>query len=135
MDLTQPWMFQQIIDNGVAQLDMDYVLKSGVLMIVFAFIGAIGGIGCSIYAIKAAQGFGADVREAMFRKVQSLSFGNLDKLGTGQLITRLTNDVTQVQEAVAMLLRILVRAPLLMIGSLIMAILTAPQLILYAAGA
>jgi len=129
MDLTQPWMFQQIIDNGVAQLDMDYVLKSGALMIVFAFIGAIGGIGCGIYAIKAAQGFGADVRAAMFGQVQSLSFGNLDKLGTGQIITRLTNDVTQIQEAVAMLLRILVRAPLMMIGSLIMAILTAPQLI------
>ncbi len=128
MDLTQPWMFQQIIDNGVAKLDLPYVLQSGALMIVLALVGAAAGVGCGVYAVKAAQGFGADAREALFGKVQRLSFGNLDDLGTGQLITRLTNDVTQIQEAVAMLLRILVRAPLMMAGSLFMAILTAPQL-------
>src|SRR6266508_1470190 len=128
MDLTQPYMMERIVDDGVAKLNLPYVLQAGGLMVVLAFIGAIGGAGCTVFAVWAAMGTGADVRAALFRKVQTLSFGNLDKLGTGQLITRLTNDVTQIQEAVMTLLRIMVRAPLLMVGSLIMAILTAPQL-------
>ena len=128
MDLTQPQMMQRIIDNGVAARDMNYVLISAGLMIIFALIGAIGGIGCTVYTFKASLGFSADLRAALFRKVQTFSFRNLDQFDTGQLITRMTNDVTQMQEAVGALLRIMVRAPLLMIGSLIMAILTAAQL-------
>jgi ATP-binding cassette subfamily B protein len=128
MDLMQPRMFQLIIDQGIARLDMRTVINTGLLMIGLALIGALGGVGCTVFAMLAAQGCGADLRSALFRKVQSLSFGNLDKLETGQLITRLTNDVTQVQEMVAMLLRIMVRAPLLLIGSLIMAVITSPRL-------
>ncbi|MCS7061314.1 MAG: ABC transporter ATP-binding protein [Anaerolineae bacterium] len=128
MDLTLPWNVRRIIDQGIAMRDLPFVIQTGALMAVLALIGALGGIGCTYYAIHAAQGFGADLRATLFRKVQALSFGNLDELGVGQLITRLTNDVMQLQEVVAMLLRILVRAPLLMIGGLIMAILTAPQL-------
>ena len=128
MDLTQPYMIERIVDDGVAKMNLPYVLQAGGLMIVLALIGAVGGAGCTVFAVWAATGTSADIRAATFRKVQSLSFGNLDKLGTGQLITRLTNDVTQIQEAVLSLLRIMVRAPLIMIGSLIMAILTAPQL-------
>lgn len=128
MDLTLPWNVQRIIDQGIAGRDLPFVLQTGALMVVLALIGAVGGIGCAYYAINASQAFGADLRAALFRAAQSLSFGNLDRLGAGPLITRLTNDVAQLQEAVAMLLRILVRAPLLMIGSLVMAILTAPQL-------
>ncbi len=75
-----------------------------------------------------ARSFGADLRSALFHKVQSLSFGNLDRLETGALITRLTNDVTQVTELVMMLLRVMVRVPMLMLGGLIMAMLTSPQL-------
>ena len=128
MDLTQPWMFQRIIDEGVAKLDMQFVLQSGAIMLFLALMGAIGGVGCGIYAVRAALGFGTDVRAALFRKVQKFSFGNLDKLGTGQLITRLTNDITQLQDTVQSMLRIMVRAPLLMGGSLVMTIITAPQL-------
>ncbi len=128
MDLMQPRMFQLIIDRGIARLDMHTVINTGLLMIGLALIGALGGVGCTVFAMLAAQGCGADLRSALFRKVQSLSFGNLDELETGQLITRLTNDVTQVQEMVAMLLRIMVRAPLLLIGSLIMAVITSPRL-------
>ena len=73
---------------------------------------------------------GADVRHALYAKIQTLSFRDLDGLDTGALITRLTNDVTQVQELVLMALRIMVRAPLLVVGSLIMAVLTSPQLAL-----
>lgn len=128
MDLLQPRMVQRIVDEGIARLDMPLVVRTGLLMIGLAIVGVFGGASNGIVAAKAVQSFGADLREALFRKVQSLSFGNLDSLGTGPLITRLTNDVTQVQEAIMILLRILVRAPLLMVGSLVMAIVTAPQL-------
>jgi len=128
MDLMQPRMLERIVDEGIARLDMALVIQTGLLMIGLAIIGMFGGASNGIVASKAVQGFGADLREALFRRVQSLSFGNLDNLGTGPLITRLTNDVTQVQDAIMILLRILVRAPLLMVGSLAMAIVTGPQL-------
>ncbi len=130
MDLMQPRMIQRIVDQGLARGDMPLVLHTGLLMVGFAAIGVFGGIGCTLFSTLAAQGFGADLRATLFAKVQSLSFGNLDRLETGRLITRLTNDVTQVQELVMMMLRIMVRAPLLMIGSLIMAVLTSPTLAL-----
>ncbi|MBN2116482.1 MAG: ABC transporter ATP-binding protein [Anaerolineales bacterium] len=128
MDLMQPRMIERIVDEGIARLDLNLVLHTGLLMFGLAVIGALGGMSNGIFAELAVQAFGADLREALFRKVQAFSFGNLDELETGQLITRLTNDVTQVQEALLMILRILVRAPLLLIGSLIMAIVTSPQL-------
>jgi len=130
MDLMQPKMIQRIVDQGIARLDMDIVINTGLLMLGFALLGAIGGVGCTVFSVLASLGFGADLRSAMFRKIQSLSFGNLDKLETGQLITRLTNDVTQVEQVVSMMLRIMVRAPMMLIGSLLMAIVTSPQLAL-----
>ncbi|MFZ5879102.1 MAG: ABC transporter ATP-binding protein [Chloroflexota bacterium] len=128
MDLMQPRMVERIVDEGIARLDLNLVLQTGLLMFGLAVIGALGGMSNGIFAELTVQAFGADLRETLFRKVQTFSFGNLDELETGQLITRLTNDVTQVQEALLLILRILVRAPLLLIGSLIMAILTSPQL-------
>ncbi len=128
MDLLQPRMVQRIVDEGIARLDLNLVIQTGALMILLAVIGAPGGILNGFFAEKAAQGFAADLREALFRKVQTFTFRNLDELDTGQLITRLTNDVTQMQEAIVMLLRMLVRAPLLLVGSLIMAVVTSPQL-------
>ena len=130
MDLMQPRMIQRIVDEGIAMQDMPVVIQTGGLMIVLSFVGAVGGVGCTIFSVLASQGFGTDLRSAVYRKIQSLSFGNLDRLETGQLITRLTNDVTQVQEMVAMLLRIMVRGPLLLVGSMVMAILTSPRLAL-----
>lgn len=128
MDLMQPRMVERIVDVGIAQLNLPVVIQTGLLMVGLAFIGAFGGMSNGVLAETVGQGFSADLREALFRKVQTFSFRNLDELDTGQLITRLTNDVTQVQDAVVMILRILVRSPLLMIGSLIMGILTSPQL-------
>lgn len=128
MDLLQPRMVQRIVDEGIARLDLTVVIQTGVLMVLFAAIGAPGGIFNGYFAEKTSQAFGADLREALFRKVQTFSFHNLDELDTGQLITRLTNDVTQMQEAIVMVLRMLVRAPLLLVGSLIMAVVTSPQL-------
>ena len=128
LDLMQPRMIQRIVDEGIAHLNMALVIQTGLLMMGLAMIGALGGMSNGICAVKAVQACGADLRESLFRQVQTLSFGNLDELETGQLITRLTNDVTQVQEAIQMMLRIMVRAPLLLVGSLVMAIVTSPQL-------
>jgi ATP-binding cassette subfamily B protein len=128
MDLLQPRFIQQIIDEGVAKGDLQVVLTTGLWMIGAATIGLIGGVGCGVFTVLASQNFGADLRQTLFGKVQALSFGNLDTLETGGLITRLTNDVTQVIELVSMLLRVMVRVPLLMVGSLIMGYFTSPQL-------
>jgi ATP-binding cassette subfamily B protein len=128
MDLMQPWLLRRVIDFGVARHDMWFVLHQGGLMIVCAAFGLIGGLGCGVFAILAAQGTGADVRHATFAKVQGLSFGNLDKLETGALVTRLTSDIVQIQDSVQMMLRMMVRTPLLLFGSLIMGILTSPRL-------
>ena len=128
MDLMQPRMVERIVDVGIAQLNLTVVIQTGLLMVGLALIGAFGGMSNGVLAETVGQGFSADLRETLFRKVQTFSFRNLDELDTGQLITRLTNDITQVQDAVVMILRILVRVPLLMIGSLIMGILTSPQL-------
>lgn len=130
MDLAQPRLVQRIVDQGVVKFDMQIVLLTGAVMVGAALVGLVGGMGSTIYAILAGQAFGADLRGALFRRVQALSFGNLDKLETGALITRITSDVTQVQEMVMMLLRIVVRVPLLLVGSMIMAILTSPRLAL-----
>ncbi|NLD73131.1 MAG: ABC transporter ATP-binding protein [Chloroflexi bacterium] len=128
MDLMQPRLLQRIVDEGITPINMPVVIQTGGLMIGLAMLGWFGGAGNGFFATKAAQGFAADLRGALFRHVQTLSFANLDRLETGQLVTRLTNDVNHVQEAVMTLLRILIRAPLLMLGGLAMAVLTAPQL-------
>jgi ATP-binding cassette, subfamily B, multidrug efflux pump len=130
MDLMQPLLIQRIVDQGILRSDMSVVVSTGLLQVGAALLGLAGGIGCGIFAVKSGQSFGADLRAALFRKVQGLSFGNLDRLETGALITRLTNDVTQVQEVVMMLLRVMVRVPLLLVGSLILAVITSPQLAL-----
>ena len=128
MDLLQPRLVQRVIDVGIGQNDSDVIIQTGLLMVGLAVVGMIGGALCTVFALLAAQHFSADLRGELFRKVQNLSFGNLDRLETGSLITRLTTDVTQVQDVVSMMLRIMVRAPLLLVGSLILAYITSPQL-------
>ncbi len=128
LDLVQPRLIERIVDVGLAQNDLSIVLNTGFLMIGVALAAAVAGVGCTVFAVLASEAFGADVRSTLFRKVQSLSFANVDALETGSLVTRLTNDVDQVQNAVATLLRIMVRGPVMMIGSLVMAILTGPEL-------
>ncbi|NLE99712.1 MAG: ABC transporter ATP-binding protein [Anaerolineales bacterium] len=130
MDLMQPTLMARVIDEGIAQRNMAVVINTGLLMVGVALAGAVGGVGCTITSVLASQGFGTDLRGATFRAVQALSFGNIDKLETGQLVTRLTNDVTQIQELVSMALRMMVRSPLLLVGGLAMAIITAPRLAL-----
>lgn len=130
MDLLQPRMMQRIVDEGIRHGNPTLILETGLMMIGFALMGAVGGIGCTIFAVRAALNTGADLRGAVYRKIQTFSFGNLDTLGTGQLVTRLTNDITQVQELILIALRILVRVPLIGLGSLLMAFVTSPRLAL-----
>lgn len=128
MDLLQPMLMASIIDRGVMQNDTAHILSTGLLMLGAAAIGLLGGLGCTIYSSIASQRFGADLRRDLFRKVQTLSFRNLDDISTGSLITRLTNDIVQLQTMVQMLLRIFVRSPFLAIGSMIMAVIISPKL-------
>ena len=122
MDLMQPKLLQRIVDDGIAAGDAGEIQRTGLLMLGVALLGVIGGVGCTIYSSIASQNFGRDLRGSLFGKVQSLSFRNLDNLPTGTLITRITNDVTQLQTFVQMLLRMFVRSPMLIVGSLIMAV-------------
>jgi len=130
MDLLQPFLMASIVDKGVMQGDLAHIRDTGLIMLGAALIGLIGGFGCTVFSSIAAQRFGADLRHDVFRKVQTFSFRNLDELGTGSLITRLTGDITQLQTMVQMLLRIFVRSPLLAIGSIVMAVMISPKLAL-----
>ena len=128
MDLLQPTLLSNIIDIGVANGDLNYVLSVGIKMVIAAIIGLFAGAGCSYLASVASMKLGEGVREGLFDKIQTLSFLELDKLKTSSLITRLTNDVTQLQMMMNMALRMMVRAPLTAIGGLIMAIILSKEL-------
>mgnify|MGYP000847794604 FL=1 len=128
MDLVQPTLLQRIIDDALPTLDLGIIFSNGGLMLAAASVGVIGGLGCTIFAMRASLRTGGDLRQTLFRKVHSFSFANLDDLDTGQLVTRLTSDVTAIEQIIQMGLRIMVRAPLLLVGSLIMSIITAPSL-------
>lgn len=120
MDLNQPKLMADIIDIGVANGDISYVLNIGFKMIVVAFIGILGGMLCGVFATLASMNMGKNMRQGLFDKIQSLSFLEIDKFKTSSLITRLTNDVTQVQNMVMMALRGMVRSPLICLGGIIM---------------
>ncbi|MFD0826682.1 ABC transporter ATP-binding protein [Neobacillus sp. M.A.Huq-85] len=120
-DLLQPTIMSKIIDVGVAKRDIHYVLKMGGIMLLVTAFGAVSASTRSIVASTVSQNFGAELRSDLFKKVQSLSFKNIDRFDRASLITRLTNDVNQVQIFVNGLMRMFVKAPLLAIGGLIMA--------------
>ena len=121
MDLLQPTLMSNIIDIGVAKGDLNYIYKIGLYMIVAAILSCIGGILCSVFASIASMTMAQNLREGLFDKINKLSFKEVDNLKTSTLITRLTNDVTQVQQMVNMTLRAAVRSPLMAIGGIIMA--------------
>ena len=122
MDLNQPKLMSDIIDIGVANGDITYVLNVGFKMIVVAFIGILGGMLCGVFSTLASMNMGKNMRQGLFNKIQSLSFSEIDKFKTSSLITRLTNDVTQVQNMVMMALRGMVRSPLMCLGGIIMSL-------------
>lgn len=122
MDLNQPKLMSDIIDIGVANGDITYVLNVGFKMIVVAFIGILGGMLCGVFSTLASMNMGKNMRQGLFNKIQSLSFSEIDQFKTSSLITRLTNDVTQVQNMVMMALRWMVRSPLICLGGIIMSL-------------
>lgn len=121
-DLLQPTLMSIIIDNGISTNDMSMVLKYGFIMIGVSIFGAFIAINRNRFATTVAQDFGADLRLDVFNKIQSFDFDNIDKFERGSLITRLTNDITNIQNFIYGLMRIFVRAPLLAIGCIIMSI-------------
>lgn len=127
-DLMQPTIMSKIIDIGVKNKQMQYVLYMGMIMLLITFIGACGAVGRNIISNTVSQKFGSELRGDLFRKIQSFSFDNLDKFDQASLVTRLTNDVTQVQNFANGLMRIFIKAPILCIGSIIMAIRLNPYM-------
>jgi len=128
MDLLSPTIMQHIIDNGIANDDTAYVIRLGVLMLVTAVIGLIGGVGCTVYSTRAAVNFAADIRKDVFKMTERFSSENMDYIGVGKLITIVTNDITAVQQALMMTLRVFVRGPLLFIGAVAIVWFTAREL-------
>lgn len=121
-ELIVPLVMASIIDVGIKNNDIGYVLKMGGLMILLGAIGLGCALTCQYFASIASQGFGTAVRNALFRQMNRFSHAEIDRFGTPSLITRLTNDVNQLQYAVAMLIRLVVRAPFLAVGAMIMAL-------------
>ncbi|ETT42443.1 multidrug ABC transporter protein [Paenibacillus sp. FSL R7-269] len=121
LELLLPTIVALIINNGIAKQDSSYVYKMGSLMVVMAILGFGCSLVCQYYAARASQGFGTSLRNKMFKHISSLSYAELDVIGTPSLINRITNDVNQLQVAVAMLIRLVIRAPFICIGAIIMA--------------
>ncbi|RHW41496.1 ABC transporter ATP-binding protein [Neobacillus notoginsengisoli] len=134
VELWQPLLMAKIIDEGVLKKDLNLVIYWGGVMLGVSALAFAAGIINSFYAGHASQSFGFDIRKALFEKVQSFSFSNFDRFSTSSLVTRMTNDVTMIQNTVFMSLRIMLRAPLLIVGGLIMAILVDVKLGLILAG-
>ena len=133
MDLIQPDMMADIVDNGVLKSDINLIITVGIRMILFVMLGGFAGVMCGVFANIAAQGFGNDLRKDLFSKIMSLSFQQTDKISTGSLVTRLTNDVTQVQNMVMMSVRGLVRNSVMFVGGILMLYRQSPKFALIAA--
>lgn len=120
MDLIQPDMMAKIVDKGVLGGNMPLIIETGIKMILLVAFGAFCGMMCGVFATVAAQKFGNDVRKDLFSKIMSLSFEQTDHITTGSLVTRLTNDVTQVQNMVTMAIRGFIRCIAMFIGGVYM---------------
>ena len=121
IEIQIPVLMSKIVDVGIPAQDMAYVLRTGALMIAMALISLFFGAVSSKFSSTASMGFGSELRGAMFDKVQQFSFANMDKFSTASLVTRLTTDVTNVQNAFLMTIRILVRAPVMLVSATFMA--------------
>ena len=122
-ELIVPLVMASIIDNGIANGDKAYVLKMGGVMILLGVLGLVFALICQYSAALASQGVGTNLRNDLFKHINSLSYKEIDELGTNSLITRITNDVNQIQLVVAMLIRLVIRAPFLVIGAAVMALM------------
>ena len=127
-DLAVPRLIQAIVDNGISKGDMHVVLGTMGIMLGVSALGAVVSIVNTRYSVDVAMGFGTDVRAATFHNIQGFSFSNLDDNRTGALMTNLTSDVTRVQGTVQMAMRIMTRAPLMLLGSIVLMLVTSPSL-------
>ncbi|MCX7037892.1 MAG: ABC transporter ATP-binding protein [Spirochaetes bacterium] len=130
MDLAIPRLVQQIIDKGIKQNNLSVVIRTSMVMLGISLLSTAVAIGNNIASVRVGESTGRDLREAIFIKIQGFSYGNIDRFSTGKLMVRLTSDVGAVQRLVQVSLRIGTRAPLLMIGSLILMFNTSPHLAL-----
>jgi len=128
LELLIPFMMAKLIDNGVRANNSTFILQMGGLMLLTAIIGAGSAFVCQYYASVASQGFGTTMRNLLFKKIQGFTYSEIDRIGTPSLINRITSDVNQLQFAVAMLIRLVIRVPFLCIGGLVMAIIISPRL-------
>ena len=124
LDLAIPRLVQRIIDVGIAQGNMRAVTTTTIQMLALSILSTLFSIGNNFYSVRAGEGFARDLRDDLFQKIQDLSYGNLDRLRTGDLIVRLTNDIQVLQQTFRMSLRIGIRAPLMMVGSIILMVST-----------
>ena len=121
-ELLIPYMMTFIIDRGVMKGDYSAVVTYGSVMIGLAILGLLCGVAAGLFAAKASSGFARNLREAMFRNIQNFSFSNIDNFSTASLVTRLTTDITNIQNAYQMILRMLMRAPATLVFALIMTV-------------
>ena len=130
VDLSIPQFVQILIDQGIAGKDMGVILNTSIIMIGISVISALLAITNSVFSVRVSQSFGADIRKAVYHKIQSFSYGNLDYFKTGRLLIRLTSDINQLQTLVLLSLRMLIRAPLLLVGSIALMLMMNQQLAL-----
>ena len=120
MEVVIPFLMAKIIDVGIQNSDLNYIFKIGIVLVISAFLSLAFGMLSGRYAAKASAGFAKNLRQGMFYNIQNYSFTNIDKFSTSSLVTRLTTDVTNVQQAFQMIIRILVRAPIMLIFAFFM---------------
>lgn len=120
-ELLVPLVMANIIDKGIADKDMGYIGKMGLCLLTLGVVGLVSSITAQFFAAKAAVGFSAKLRQALFNHIQGLNFTNIDKAGTSAMITRMTSDINQVQSGVNMVLRLFLRSPIIVFGAMIMA--------------
>lgn len=123
LELLLPFLMKELIDKGIASGNTGYIIRMGVLMLFTTILGLACALVCQYYASIASQGSGTALRNALFKKIQSFSGSEMDKFGSASLLNRVTNDTVQLQYAVAMLIRLVIRAPFLCIGGLVMAMI------------
>ena len=122
LEVLLPTLMALVIDNGVETGDMNYVMKMGLIMLVVAMLSLAAGTLSGVFAARASMGFGRNLRRGMFDNIQDFAFQNIDHFSTAGLVTRMTTDVTNVQNAYQMLVRMFVRAPIMMISALVMCV-------------
>lgn len=120
VELLQPLMMAQIVARGIEGGDTRFIWTQGLWMLLLALVGAVGGATCSWFAAASSQRFGRDLRQSVFEKVQSFSFAEIDRFSTGSLVTRMTNDITQVVGTSLMMQRVLTRMPVMCVGAMMM---------------